>query len=160
AARFELCDKAGMIRPDRTYLVARNCYHCHLMTGQEAVVNKGGHHAGSAEFELVSWLHGEVDHNLFLDPKKNPRAPSLWMDRYKRTPKERDRVLYVVGKLAGLEVALRNVADSQVEGTFSHAMGGHARDYRDDLSDIRDATSLPEIGRVIEEFNKFRRKIV
>src|SRR5262249_40255203 len=94
------------------------------------------------------------------DPKKNPRAPSLWTDRYKKTPKERDRVLYIVGKLAGLEVSLRNVADSKVEDAFSHAMGGHARDYKDDLSDIRDAAKLPEIGKVIEEFNTLRRKIV
>jgi hypothetical protein len=159
SARFAQCNKAGMIRPEQVELIAKNCFECHLMYKHEDVVNKGGHHAGSAEFELVSWLHGEIDHNLFIDPKKNAEAPSLWMERYKKTPKERDRVLYVVGKLAGLEVSLRNVADSTKEDAFSHAMAGHARDFRDDLSDIHDATQLPGIGKVLEEFAKFKRKI-
>jgi len=160
AMRFALVDKAGMIRPDRDYLLARNCLECHLMVGHEDVVNKGGHHAGSAEFELVSWTHGEVDHNLFIDPKVNAKAPSLWMWRTKKTAAERDRVLYVVGKLAGMEVALRNVAASKTESSFSHAMAGHARDFHDDLSDINDAAKLPEIEAIVKQFDKYRRKVV
>ena len=157
--RFAACDKDGMIRPERVYLIARNCFECHFMYKHENVVNKAGHHAGSAEFELVSWIHGEIDHNLFMDPKKNPPHTSLWMERYKKTPKERDRVLYIAGKLAGLEVALRNVAESTTENNFSQAMAGHARDLHDDLSDINQCATLPEIGKVLEEYTKFRRKI-
>jgi hypothetical protein len=157
--RFELCDKAGMIRPERAYLLARNCLQCHMMTGHENVVSVAGHHAGSAEFELVTWTNGEVAHNLFIDPKVNAEAPSLWMWRYKKNPKERNRVLYVVGKLAAMEVVLRNVANAKSDGSFSFAMAGHARDYRDDLSDIRDATMLPGVAKVIEEFNKQKRKV-
>jgi hypothetical protein len=157
--RFELCDKAGMIRPERAYWLAKNCFECHMMTGHDNVVNVAGHHAGSAEFELVSWTNGEVAHNLFIDPKVNAEAPSLWMWRYKKNVKERNRVLYVVGKLAGMEVVLRNVANSKGETSFSFAMAGHARDYRDDLSDIRDATMLPGVAKVVEEFNKQKRKV-
>jgi hypothetical protein len=159
AMRFELVDKAGMMRPERDYLIARNCFECHLMYQHGDVVNKAGHPAGNSEFELVSWLHGEVDHNLFIDPKKNPKAPSLWMWRYKKTPQERDRVLYVAGKLAAMEVALRNVANATKETPFSQAMMGHARSYRDDLSDINDAAMLPEIHKVLEEFRKIKRNI-
>ena len=39
-------------------------------------------------------------------------------------------------------------------------MAGHARDYKDDLSDIKDASKLEEIGKIVDEFNKLRRKIV
>jgi hypothetical protein len=160
AKRFEVCDKAGMIRPERDYLIARNCVECHLMYQHEDVVNKsGGHPAGSSSFELVSWLHGEVDHNLFIDPKTNARAPSLWMWRYKKTPKERNRVLYVAGKLAGLEIAVRNVANATKETPFSQAMAGHARSYQDDLSDINSSVTLPEVAKVLKEFRKIRFKL-
>lgn len=157
--RFEMVDKAGMVRPERIYLLARNCYQCHLMAGHQDVVDQGGHHAGSGEFELVSWLHGEVDHNLFIDPTKNPPAPSLWMTRSGKTEKERNRIMYVVGKLAGLEVSLRNVAESTKEDAFAHAMAGHARDYREDLSDIADAGSLDDVGDIADEVGKMRRKL-
>ena len=157
--RFAACDKAGMIRPENTYQIARNCVECHLMYKHDDVVNKGGHHAGSGEFELVSWLNGEVAHNVFIDPKVNAKAPSLWMWRYKKDPKERNRMLYIAGKLAGMEVALRNVAGAKGETNFSLAMSGHTRDYKDDLSDIRDATSLDGISKIIDEYNKNRRKI-
>jgi hypothetical protein len=157
--RFELCDQAGMVRPERTYLLAKNCFACHLMQDHETVVNKSGHHAGSSDFELVSWIHGEVDHNLFIDPKTNALAPSLWMARTKKTAKERDRVLYIVGKLAGLEIALRNVAASTSEDSFSHAMAGHARDYGLDISDIADATKLPEMSDIADGMNRLRRKL-
>jgi Cytochrome c554 and c-prime len=157
--RFEMSDKAGMVRPERVYLLARNCYACHLMSGHQDVVDKGGHHAGSAEFELVSWLHGEVSHNLFIDPTKNADAPSLWMTRSGKTSKERNRVLYIVGKLAGLEVSLRNVAEATKEDSFAHAMAGHARDYHDDLADIGDAAKLDDLSNIADEISKMRRKL-
>jgi len=157
--RFALCDKAGMIRPERVYLLARNCCECHLMYEHGNIVNKAGHPAGNGDFEVVSWIHGEIDHNLFIDPKKNPQAPSLWMWRYKKTAAERNRVLYVAGKLAALEVSLRNVANATKETSFSQAMSGHARSYRDDLSDINDSATLPEIHKILEEYRKIQRKI-
>ena len=157
--RFAQVDKAGMIRPDRVYLSVRNCFECHFMATHGDVVNKGGHHSGSSDFETVSWLSGEIAHNLFINAKDNAQAPSLWMARTGKTAAEHKRVLYVAGKLAGMEVALRNVAAATSEGSFSQAMAGHARDLRDDLSDIHDAVALPEIKKVLEEFAKFRRKI-
>lgn len=157
--RFALVDKAGMVRPESIYQLARNCYECHLMVGHEDVVNKGGHHAGSAEFELVSWMHGEIDHNLFIDPKTNAKGPSLALSRTKKTPQERDRVVYVAGKLAAFEISLRNVAASTKEDSFMHAMASHARAYRDDLSDIKDSADIPGLAKVVQEFTKYRRKL-
>jgi hypothetical protein len=129
------------------------------MLGHGDVVNKAGHPAGNGDFEVVSWLHGEVDHNLFIDPMKNALAPSLMMARYKISPQERNRVLYIAGKLAAMEIALRNVANATKETPFSQAMSGHARSYGDDLSDINDSVSLPEIRKIHEEFRKLRRKL-
>jgi hypothetical protein len=160
AKRFETCDKAGMVRPERVYEIARNCVDCHLMARHGDVVNKsGGHPAGTSNFELVSYTHGEVDHNLFIDPMKNALAPSLWMARYKKTPAERNRVLYIAGKLAGMEVAVRNLADATKETAFSQAMAGHARGFHDDLSDITSSATLPEINDLLKEYRKIKFKL-
>lgn len=157
--RYAFVDSAGMIRPARVYLMARNCYQCHYMAGYGDVVDKGGHHSGSMAFELVSWEQGEIAHNLFLDPTVNAHAPSLWNARTGKPPAEHRRVVFVAGKLAGMEVALRNLAASTSEGIFSQAMAGHVRSYRDDLSDINAAVALPEIKKVLEEFAKTQSKL-
>ena len=65
--RIAMIRKAGMINPSDLYGVANNCYECHLVPN-EKLVNIGGHKAGS-NFELVSWLQGEVRHNFTYSNK-------------------------------------------------------------------------------------------
>src|SRR5262249_21203080 len=65
----------------------------------------------------------------------------------------------VAGKLAGLEIAVRNLANATKETSFSQAMAGHARSYQDDLSDINSAVPLPEVAEVLKEFRKVRFKL-
>ena len=85
----------------------------------EDLQTKTDHPKGSANFELASWVAGDVAHNLFLDAKKNADAPSLWMDETKRTPAERKRLLYVLGQMADLEVSLRNLAAASADDAYS-----------------------------------------
>ena len=73
ALRWSDAEAAGMIRPRMTYRLAKNCLSCHI-TPREALVNRGGHTPGSP-FELVSWLQGEVRHNVwYTDGKENSEA--------------------------------------------------------------------------------------
>jgi hypothetical protein len=71
--RHAKADAAGMIRKDRIDMIAANCLGCHTVPNEE-LVNKGGHNAGSAEFDLVAWSQGEVRHNYAdsTDGKNRP----------------------------------------------------------------------------------------
>jgi hypothetical protein len=63
---------------------------------------------------MTSWFDERIRHNLFLNPRRNGLAPSLWVDPHwrpnHRQGKEIDhrRLMYVVAMLVDLEVSLRN----------------------------------------------------
>ncbi|MBW3542498.1 MAG: cytochrome c family protein [Planctomycetes bacterium] len=106
--RIARIEAAGMVRPANIYEMARTCYQCHLVGSEELVA--AGHRIDSSLFEVVSWLHGEVRHNYFVDPEKNAAAPTLWMQDTGGTPDQRKRLMYVAGVLADLEMSLRSRA--------------------------------------------------
>jgi Cytochrome c554 and c-prime len=126
AARWKLAETKGMIRPSSLYLLAKNCYGCHVVP-QEDLVNKGGHRAGSA-FELLSWSQGEVRHNTWHSKGKNnvPADPA------------RRRMLYLVGLGVELETALRAVGKSTVRKRTQLAAAAKA------------APNVPELAKMIE----------
>lgn len=100
----------GMIRPHQTYSVAANCFECHTVPN-EKLVNVGGHTAGSS-FELVSWSQGEVRHNLLASEGKVNAPASA----------ERQRQMYVFGKILDLEYGLRGLAVAKEDGDYSTSM--------------------------------------
>ena len=108
-------------------------------------------------FELASWVAGDVAHNLFLDPKKNADAPSLWMDETGRKPAERKRLLYVLGQMADLEVSLRNLAAAAEDGAYSHALADRVKKAAGNLDDIKDL--VPELKPVLDEYKKIKLKL-
>jgi hypothetical protein len=154
--RHKTVDKAGMIRPASMYALAKNCLGCHSVPNEE-LVNKGGHKAGSGEFELASWLAGDVAHNLFIDPHKNADGASLWMSETGRTPAERKRMLFVLGKLADLETALRNLAAASGEGAYEQAMGNRAKTASSTLDDVKDF--VKELDAPLAAFKKIKFKL-
>ena len=154
--RHETADNAGMVRPARMYALAKNCLGCHTVP-DEALQTKTDHPKGSANFELASWSAGDVAHNLFLDPKKNADAPSLWMDETGRKPAERKRLLYVLGQMADLEVSLRNLAAAAEDGAYSGALADRAKKAGGNLDDIKDL--VPELKAVLDEFKKVKLKL-
>jgi hypothetical protein len=108
--RLVKAEKLGLLRPANIYAVAANCFSCHTVP-EEKLVNVGGHTAGSA-FELVSWLQGEVRHNLQKSAGKvNPEAPPA-----------RARMLYVVGRALDLEYGLRGLAKATQAGKYAESM--------------------------------------
>ncbi len=154
--RHEVTAKAGQVRPVQMYAMAKNCLGCHAVPN-EALVNKAGHKDGSANFELSSWVSGDVAHNLFIDPKVNAAAPSLWMAETHRQPAERKRMLYVLGKMADLEVSLRNLAAAKEDGAYSQAMANRAKAAAGNLDDIKDY--VKELGAVGDAFKPIKLKL-
>jgi hypothetical protein len=110
AQRWKLAEAKGMIRVRAIYDLAKNCYGCHVVP-LEDLVNKGGHHAGSA-FELVSWSQGEVLHNTWYSKgKENVPAGAA-----------RRRMLYLVGLGVELEMSLRAVGKATVRKVYALLM--------------------------------------
>ncbi|QEG33092.1 cytochrome c family protein [Bythopirellula goksoeyrii] len=123
--RIETSVQAGMNNPANLYLIARQCLACHT-TPDEALVNVGGHAAGSKDFELVSWSQGMVRHN-FLRTGSALNAES--------TP-EQLRVMYVVGILADLEASLRATAAATSKSPFGIAAAQRAAGLKHKLYEI------------------------
>jgi hypothetical protein len=139
AKRWADSEAAGMIRPHMTYAIAKNCMNCHTVP-QEELVNKGGHPAGS-NFELVSWLQGEVRHNVwYTDGKSNPEAEP-----------ERKRVLFVVGLAVELETALRAVGEATQKANYAVAMAKRAQGAAKRFQQVALALpDVPEVQAIIE----------
>ena len=137
-ARWKLSDSKGMIRPRSFYLLAKNCYGCHVVP-QEDLVNKGGHRAGSA-FELVSWTQGEVRHNTWYSKgRENTPASAVRM-----------RMLYLVGLGVELETALRGIARAKVRWLYAFEMARRADQARKQLAAVaKAAPGVPEIAEIV-----------
>lgn len=138
-ARWKLADSKGMIRPRSFYLLAKNCYGCHIVP-QEELVNKGGHRAGSA-FEMVSWSQGEVRHNTWYSKgRENTQASA-----------KRARMLYLVGLGVDLEMALRAVGKATTRKVYAFEMAKRADHARRKLAEAaKAAPSVPEIAKMVE----------
>lgn len=129
SARLAQMAKLGMIRPDEPFLLATNCLQCHTVPN-EKLVNTGIHPAGS-DFELVSWLNGEVRHDFQRSDGKTNRAAPDDLD-----PQQHHRVLYVVGRIAELEQALRALGNATGPGRFTTAMTKRVNDAVSELKAI------------------------
>lgn len=105
----------GMRNPANVYAVAQSCYRCHT-TGDEELVNVGGHSAGSADFEFVSWSQGTVLHNFVRSDGQQNEVSSPHRLRY----------LFVAGVIADTEASLRAVAAATVKDKYALAVAKRA----------------------------------
>ena len=135
--RLAKAEKLGMLRAINYYHVAANCFSCHTVP-EEKLVNVGGHKAGS-DFELVSWLSGEVRHNLQKSAGKiNEEIPA-----------ERRRMLYISGRALDLEFSLRALAKATEEGVYSKAMLARVSQAKAQLEAIAKASDLAEVKKIV-----------
>jgi len=139
AARWASAEKNGMIRPKALYLLAKNCYSCHVVP-QEDLVNVGGHPAGS-KFELVSWSQGEVRHNLwYSDGSKNEAASP-----------ERKRMMFIVGKAVELETALLALRKVTKVNNYVKKMAGRLKSARKGIAAVTAALpDVPELAAILK----------
>lgn len=137
--RWKQSEAKGMIRPGSLYQLAKNCSGCHVVP-QEALVNKGGHKAGSV-FELVSWSQGEVRHNTWHN-KGRENAPA---------DAARKRMLYLVGLGVELETAMRAVGKATVRKAYAFEMAKRVDRARKQLEAAgKAAPGVPEIAEIVK----------
>lgn len=140
AERHKKADLAGMIRKDRVYLIAKNCFSCHLVPNEQ-IVNVGGHKT-SSDFELVSWSHGEVKHNYFGS------------ETNKDTTQERKRILYVIGKLVDLEMSLHAAGKITEKGHYRAAILNRIRNAMTAIDEILAAQDIPQVSAMVKGFDR------
>lgn len=142
AARWEKSEAAGMIRPKMTYALAKNCFSCHVVPN-EKLVNVGRHLAGS-DFELVSWSQGEVRHNVWYNKgKSNPEAST-----------QHKRMMFLVGRIAELEMALVGVSKATVKEDYGLKMAKRADNARKVIAIlVKQLPNAPELAEISEVAN-------
>jgi len=128
--------EAGMIRKANIYNLARNCFQCHTVPNEKLVV-VGGHKAGS-DFELVTWLQGEIRHNFLEDPKINKPASAA-----------RKRILYIAGRILDLEYGLRGVAEVTQKNTYAVSMAKRSKRALEHVEKINDAINDPKLVKIV-----------
>ena len=151
----------GMARTDDLYLLAVRCFECHSVSNEEVV--RAGHVAGTHEFELVSWFAGEVRHNFAPysieceDEEKNAATSNLWLDRHQGLkPTSRQRLMFVMGVMADLDVNLRNRALASEEGTFATAAAGRSAAALLRLRQIADKLNDEEFLATVDDLETVR----
>jgi hypothetical protein len=141
-SRIAKCEEQGMLRSSNIYAIAKNCLDCHTVPN-EKLVNAG--HPTSKRFELVRWSQGVVRHNFALDQSTNAEAPSLWLKplpaRPNRSPENRQKLMFVAGQLADLEMSLRARAEAS-DGDYGKAFNSRIEDAQGELEDL---SHIPEV---------------
>jgi hypothetical protein len=148
AARLSAAVKGGMLRPDDIYAVAQNCYQCHIVTN-EKLVNVGGHAAGTADFNLLSYSQGEVRHN-FLDSGGKVNADD--------SP-ARLRMLFTMGTLLDLEYSLRAVARATEKATYALTYAHRVKAIKEKLAKINALAPTSEITDILAATEKVSLKL-
>lgn len=147
-ARIEACESAGMLRSDNVYSLVRTCFRCHLVQNEKLIA--AGHKTGSAAFEFVSWSDGEVRHNFLLNRDRNEDAPSLWKESHGSSAENRNRLKYVAGTLAQLEMAFRSRA-GMANAAVIPQVGGSIAAINGKLGQINAMSPSEELMAIVGE---------
>ena len=125
AARIKACAEQGMIHPTNLYELASNCLGCHIVPHPKLV--RAGHTPVDDQFDLLAWSQNEVRHNFLRKDTNGAASP------------ERQRALYVVGKLVDLEYSLRALAVCTTADALFEKMKERAASTLKDLGAISKA---------------------
>ncbi|MGF1451967.1 MAG: cytochrome c family protein [Opitutales bacterium] len=140
--RIEKSVANGMIHPRNLYAVATNCYECHLVPN-ERLVNVGGHPAGSKNFELVSWLNGEVRHNFQdSDGKVNEEIPI-----------EDKRMLFLLSIILEVEHGLRGTAIATTADTYGKTLAVRTDTAKKKLAQVTRLLQSEDLAAIYKAAN-------
>ena len=131
----------GMRNPANVYLVAQSCLRCHT-TGDEELVNVGGHSAGSLDFEFVSWSQGTIRHNFVRTDGVTNEVSS----------QPRLRLMFVAGMIAELEASLRATAMATEKATFGLTAAKRAARAGARLKSVVAKVDQPILDQVVAVF--------
>jgi hypothetical protein len=138
AARRAQAAASGLISPDQLYTLGAACYECHILA-DEKIANVGGHVAGSAGFNLLTWSQGEVRHTI---PRTGRKTNS------EATPDHR-RILFVVGCILETEYCFRAVAQATEKAAFGITQARRADAARQLLEKINGLAPTPGLTGII-----------
>lgn len=159
----DIATKAGMIRPEMTYQLIKNCYECHSVDSKELINNTAGldePHVAGSEFEIVSWLSGEVKHNFQNTDPDNPKNKPFTI--------EEKRTLFIVGKILFTEHALMALSNADFPKSeedkatrFYEEMKARAEIGFGEIKEINDALNgdVPELKTIMEKTSGFVTKL-
>ena len=136
---------AGMRNPSNLYSIARSCFQCHTVPN-EKLVNVGGHHAGSADFEFVAWSQGMVRHR-FLSGGGTQNATNS---------QERLRIMFVVGLIADLEFSTRATAAATEKSVYGITSANRAASVAMKLVKIQEKIQDKDLEQVLKAFSRAR----
>ncbi len=145
--RDKLVDKAGMLRPDRIYHVAENCYQCHSIPN-EKLVNVGGHPHSSRGFNLMTWSQGEIRHNFLSGEGRN-----------RKITQAEKRIFFVVGAGLEFEYGLRGFAKATKKANYSLKMSRKIRVSRKKLIRMYKASGIREIRSMYTSVKSLKIKL-
>jgi Cytochrome c554 and c-prime len=141
--RVRMSIELGMRNPNNPYLIARSCLSCHTVP-REDLVEQGGHSAGSANFELVSWSQGSIRHRFLESNGTENRASGP----------ARLRLIYLCGVVADLEFSTRATARASRKSTFGMTAAKRAADNAIKLKSIYDQSQHPVLKDILACFAK------
>jgi hypothetical protein len=138
----------GMRNPHNVYLVAQSCYRCHT-TGDEELVNVGGHPTGSLDFEIVSWSQGTVHHNFVQSDGKQNQPSSA----------NRLRFMFVAGVIADTEASLRAVSTATVKADYALTVAKRAARAGARLKSVAGKLDDPRLNEAVAVFDSVKIKL-
>jgi len=159
--RADVAMSHGMNHPCSIVLVSQDCYECHVID-DEQLVNKAGHPALSEGFEILSWYSGETRHNFLV--QKPGRSVKSNSDQLQSLPRERQRMLYLTGKLLHLSQSLKAMSiahDPPVDrdGKFIKLPNGkytfavqhsiQVRKLLDEIRSLQAILGIPEFSKAL-----------
>lgn len=129
--------EGGMLRPSgNLYAVAANCFECHTVPMEE-LVNRGGHAAGSARFDLVERT-AEIRHNFLMEQWGGAAV------NREPTP-ERTRLVFATGRILAYEFAVRGLAVATTGDRYFKSMERRAQQAYRELEAVARAADVPAI---------------
>src|SRR6056297_666819 len=135
----------GMRNPSNVFLMAQSCYRCHTVQ-DEQLVNIGGHHPGSLEFEFVSWSQGLVRHNFVRsDGQQNLESSPGRM-----------RLMFVAGMMADLEASLRATAAATEVAAFGINAAERTARAAARLRSVGEKTGNPQVLAAVDIYDNAR----
>jgi hypothetical protein len=146
--RIKRSVELGMRNPHNVYLVAQSCYRCHT-TGDEELVNVGGHPAGSLDFELVAWSQGMIHHNFVrTDGKANVVSSP-----------NRLRFLFIAGVIADTEASLRAVSTATEKANYALTVAKRAARAGARLQSVAEKVGDARLDEAVQVFESVTIKL-
>jgi hypothetical protein len=133
---------AGMITGSDIRAMVAVCFQCHYIAN-EALLTQSHHPAGNPSFEFVSWSQSRIRHS-FLESTLSDDAPVHALRSI-----ERQRLMYVAGRMLALEYSVRALAQARRFGRYTKTFQTRVEEAIEHLNRIVEATDSLEVAKAL-----------